>query len=40
LSRRNIALEARPLPLDEPIDLRSYLERWQQDRQSLGEQPR
>jgi mannose/fructose/N-acetylgalactosamine-specific phosphotransferase system component IIB len=40
LSSRRVALEARPLPLDEPIDLRSYLERWQQDRQSLGEQPR
>lgn len=40
LAAAGAVLEARPLPLDEPIDLRPYLERWQQSRQSLGEQPR
>lgn len=40
LLKRGILLEARPLPLDEPVELKSYLERWQQDRDALREQPR
>lgn len=40
LMRRGILLEARPLPLDEPIELKPYLERWQQERDALKEQPR
>ena len=40
LASKNIVLEARPLPLDEPIDLKPYLERWEQERQMLREQPR
>lgn len=40
LMKKKVVLEARPLPLDEPVDLTSYLERWQQERDSLGEQPR
>jgi len=33
-------LEARPLPLDDPIDLKLYLDRWQEERAALDEQPR
>jgi mannose/fructose/sorbose-specific phosphotransferase system IIB component len=40
LLQEGILLEARPLPLDEPIDLKPYLERWQQERDSMKEQPR
>jgi mannose/fructose/N-acetylgalactosamine-specific phosphotransferase system component IIB len=40
LAARGILLEARPLPLDEPVDIALYLERWQDERDSLGEQPR
>jgi mannose/fructose/sorbose-specific phosphotransferase system IIB component len=40
LNERGIFLEARPLPLDEPIELKPYLDRWQQDRDALKEQPR
>ncbi len=40
LLKQGILLEARPLPLDEPIDLKPYLERWQQERDSVKEQPR
>ncbi len=40
LARRGILLEARPLPLDEPIDITAYLDRWQQDRDGLRDQPR
>jgi mannose/fructose/N-acetylgalactosamine-specific phosphotransferase system component IIB len=40
LSQRGVALEARPLPLDEPINVVSYLDRWHQDRQLMGDQPR
>jgi mannose/fructose/N-acetylgalactosamine-specific phosphotransferase system component IIB len=40
LVQRGVVLEARPLPLDEPIDMSPYLERWQQDHEALGEQPR
>jgi mannose/fructose/N-acetylgalactosamine-specific phosphotransferase system component IIB len=40
LSSKKIVLEARPLPLDEPVDMASYLERWQEERKAMGEQPR
>jgi mannose/fructose/sorbose-specific phosphotransferase system IIB component len=40
LLQRGVLLEARPLPLDEPIDLKSYLERWQQEREALRDEPR
>jgi len=40
LAAKGIVLEARPLPLDEPLDLTPYLDRWDQERQSLREQPR
>lgn len=40
LLAKGVALEARPLPLDEPIDLKSYLDRWSYQRQTLGDQPR
>jgi mannose/fructose/sorbose-specific phosphotransferase system IIB component len=40
LLEKGVLLEARPLPLDEPIDLKPYLDRWQQERESLREQPR
>ena len=40
LATKKIVLEARPLPLDEPVDIALYLQRWQDERQSLGEQPR
>jgi len=40
LLQEGVFLEARPLPLDEPIELKSYLERWQQERDGLREQPK
>jgi len=40
LAAKKIMLEARPLPLDEPVDITLYLQRWQDEKQSLGEQPR
>lgn len=40
LLARGVTLEARPLPLDDPIDLKSYLERWKSEREAIGEQPR
>jgi mannose/fructose/sorbose-specific phosphotransferase system IIB component len=40
LMQRGVLLEARPLPLDEPVDLKSYLDRWQQEREALRDQPR
>lgn len=36
LCQEGIVMEARPLPLDEPIDLRPYIDRWTQSQ----EQPR
>jgi mannose/fructose/N-acetylgalactosamine-specific phosphotransferase system component IIB len=39
LSQKGVALEARPLPLDEPVELASQLDRWQHAL-SVGEQPR
>lgn len=40
LAARGVILEARPLPLDEPIDMTPYLEQWQRDKENLGDQPR
>jgi mannose/fructose/N-acetylgalactosamine-specific phosphotransferase system component IIB len=40
LTARKIILEARALPLDEPVDVVHYLERWQEEREAMGEQPR
>jgi mannose/fructose/N-acetylgalactosamine-specific phosphotransferase system component IIB len=40
LAASGILLEARPLPLDEPVDMALYLQRWQEERESLGDQPR
>jgi len=40
LAASGVLLEARPLPLDEPVDIALYLQRWQDERDSLGEQPR
>lgn len=39
LEAQGVFLEARPLPLDEPVALKPYLERWQQERDAC-EQPR
>jgi mannose/fructose/N-acetylgalactosamine-specific phosphotransferase system component IIB len=36
LIREGVILEARPLPLDEPINLKEYLDRWA----PVGDQPR
>jgi len=40
LMNKGIFLEARPLPLDEPIELKAYLDRWHQDREALRDQPK
>ena len=40
LAAKGILLEARPLPLDEPVDIALYLQRWQDEREAMGEQPR
>ena len=40
LASKGITLEARALPLDEPFDIAQYLERWQEERDALREQPR
>jgi len=40
LASKHVTLEARPLPLDEPVDIALYLQRWQDERQAMGEQPR
>ncbi len=40
LAAKKIVLEARPLPLDEPVDIVLYLQRWQEEREDLSEQPR
>ncbi len=40
LASKKVVLEARPLPLDEPVDMSLYLQRWQDERQEMGEQPR
>jgi mannose/fructose/N-acetylgalactosamine-specific phosphotransferase system component IIB len=40
LASKGVLLEARALPLDEPVDMTQYLQRWQEEHESLGEQPR
>ena len=40
LAAKGIMLEARPLPLDEPVDITLYLQRWQDERDAMGDQPR
>lgn len=40
LMSKNVFVEARSLPLDEPVNMASYLDRWQDERDSLREQPR
>jgi mannose/fructose/N-acetylgalactosamine-specific phosphotransferase system component IIB len=40
LAGRGVLLEARALPLDEPLDIALYLQRWQDEREAMGEQPR
>jgi mannose/fructose/N-acetylgalactosamine-specific phosphotransferase system component IIB len=40
LASKGVMLEARALPLDEPLDIAQYLERWQEERDALREQPR
>jgi PTS system mannose-specific IIB component len=40
LSDKGILLEARALPLDEPVDIALYLQRWQEERLAMGDQPR
>jgi len=39
LAAEGVALEARPLPLDEPVEMTSHLDQWQQTLVG-GEQPR
>jgi mannose/fructose/N-acetylgalactosamine-specific phosphotransferase system component IIB len=40
LAAQGILLEARPLPLDEPVDIALYLQRWQDEKEAMGDQPR
>jgi mannose/fructose/N-acetylgalactosamine-specific phosphotransferase system component IIB len=40
LASKGIVLEARALPLDEPMDIALYLERWQEEQEAMREQPR
>lgn len=40
LSKAGVLLEARPLPLDEPIDVSAYLERWLKEKHQIEDQPR
>jgi mannose/fructose/N-acetylgalactosamine-specific phosphotransferase system component IIB len=40
LASKGVLLEARALPLDEPLDMAQYLERWQEERDAVREQPR
>ena len=40
LASKKVLLEARPLPLDEPVDMVLFLQRWQDEHQAMGEQPR
>lgn len=40
MAAKNVLLEARPLPLDEPVSMEEYLRRWQEERDAQGEQPR
>jgi len=40
LAAKGVLLEARPLPLDQPVDMAQYLDHWKEERDALGEQPR
>ena len=40
LGSKGVLLEARALPLDDPFDIGQFLERWQEERDALREQPR
>ena len=40
LADQGIVLEARPLPLDEPVNVATLLDQWHQEQQAMGEQPR
>ena len=40
LLERGVVLEARPLPLDEPVELAPLVDRWGKDGESFREQPR
>jgi mannose/fructose/N-acetylgalactosamine-specific phosphotransferase system component IIB len=40
LAEKRVVLEARPLPLDEPVDVGASLEQWQRERSAQGDQPR
>jgi len=40
LASKGVLIEARALPLDEPVDMVQYLENWQEERDALREQPR
>ena len=40
LAANGVVLEARALPLDEPVDIVRYLERWQEERDAFRELPR
>ncbi len=39
LTAKGVLLEARALPLDEPVNMVGYLQRWQEEREALREQP-
>jgi mannose/fructose/N-acetylgalactosamine-specific phosphotransferase system component IIB len=40
LASHGVLVEARALPLDEPVDMVQYLERWQEERDAIREMPR
>lgn len=40
LAKAGLLLEARPLPLDEPVDVAAFLERWQNEQRRYDDQPR
>ena len=40
MASQGVLLEARALPLDEPVDMILFLKRWQEERDALREQPR
>ncbi len=40
LAEKKVVLEARALPLDEPVNMAEYLTRWQEERDAFREQPR
>ncbi len=40
LAEKGVLLEARPLPLDEPVDVVALIARWQVEHEAMKEQPR